>query len=169
MVNHEKNFKIFIPIGIITLIAILLLNRTSASEKAALNFVNVYYSQYEKSDEINTLGTLTSDGKINVELFNEFINDNFSELVTDEGLDELLVNRYIPNFKVIKSDIKKVEVVDFTVINTSKTETGIQYNFAIDLKITKHDNSIENFDTNGWIILENIDGKWKISGFRLYN
>lgn len=156
-------------VGIIVLLVIFLLNRTSASEKVALNFIKIYYSQYEKSEEIRKLATLTSDGKINVDLFNDFINDNFGELITDEGLDELLANRYIPNLKVVKSNIKKVEVVDFIINNSSKTEKGIQYIFEVDIKVTKRDNSIEQKNKKGWIILEDINGEWKINGFRLYN
>lgn len=166
MNNTVKKFAL---VGIIIILALFMQNRTSAPEKAALNFINVYYSQYEKSEEITTLATLTSDGKISVDLFNDFINHNFGELVTDEGLDELLANRYIPNFKVIKSNIKKVEVVDLIISNASKTEKGIQYNFKVDLKVTNRDNSIEQENKDGWIILENINEEWKINGFRLYN
>lgn len=162
-----KKFVLILLLLICMSITMILFNNNSSTkERVALNFIQAYYLQYEKRDEIKEL---IDKGLIDVELFEEYARDYVGHIVTEECLKSLIANRYVPKITVVNTNIKNVKVVDRSFACTSKSNDIEQYDFEISLKMTRDDESIENLCKKGWIVLKKIDGQWLVDGFRLYN
>lgn len=156
--------KIFLVSVIAIIIGCLIININNPTEKAGKRFINEYYSQYEKGEELNEI---IESLPFNKKPFDEFIEKHFAPLVTEDCLDILIANRYIPKINILQTNIKKVDIDKYLFNNKTNFENKVHYSFKLDISIADYDDSITKKQVEGVIIMEKVDKKWLVSYFKV--
>lgn len=114
-------------------------NYRNEYEEKAEKFINLYYSQYEKKIEIEEILTF-NDNIISAEAesstygihdnifekkIEEYFEQNFDDIITEDEKLRLIRNRVIPNADAINSDIVKATVssIEFDESNNQNEYT----------------------------------------------
>ncbi|NLY77719.1 MAG: hypothetical protein GX080_06490 [Tissierellia bacterium] len=149
-------------------------NSNKGPQAKAEKFLNAYYSQYEKKDEIEEIfesgdlnGTdsdelvIVSDG-VQEQKIKDFIDRNFKDMLTERGRDLLVSNRLIPKADVLDSDIVKATIVKVE-FDTSEDDNE-NLSFSLDIDYEHEDGSNTNSSEKGWIRVIDEEGTLKVDG-----
>lgn len=131
-------------VGILLVFITIVLFFTSCNyrneyEEKADEFINLYYAQYEKKSEIEETLTLNENiisGEVDTLIYGihdsifekkieEYFEQNFGDIITEDEKLRLVRNRVIPNADVINSDIVKATVssIEFDESNNQNEGT----------------------------------------------
>lgn len=137
----------------------------------------MYYSQYEKKDEIEEIfhydlaEEIKSEEEpaivsntLQEEMIDEFIDRNFKDILTDRAKEILISNRLIPNKDVLDSDKVKATIVD---IEFSEGEEEGELLFTITIDYEEEDGNKSTSMEKGWIKIMEDEGTLKVDGFKI--
>lgn len=167
---------------IIIMASLSLISCTNGNEheEKAEEFVNLYYSQYEKQDEIEEIFNTDEDAldeiteindgfyndEITEEKIEEFIDQNFGNILSSEFTKKLISNRDIPNISVIDTDISKATVSDIEFVQSDgSNEDTLSFNAIINYEHIDGGNTESK--QSGTIRLVKDGDDLKIDSFRL--
>ncbi len=161
----NKNF-------IILTITILLLSLTGCkqednNEQLVGSFLNNYYSQYifteNEWDKImlelrNKESVIELDGNYIEKEDNDTFSflDEFNKYLTQECLNTLMANRYIPNFNMMNSEVDSFEISNLEIKDMGDENYKVKY----ELKLLKKEKiEIENKEIEMKIIEDKTNNK----------
>lgn len=165
---------------IIALSSLLSCTTGNEYEEKAKEFLDLYYSQYEKQGEIKEIFSPDEDNSDEIteindgfyhdeiieEKIEEFIDTNFREILSIKYKSNLISNREIPNIGVIDSDISKARVLDIEFVGSDGSkESTLSFNVIISYQHIDGENT--EFEQSGKIRLIKDGDDLKVDSFRL--
>lgn len=148
------------------------------AEANARKFIDTYYAQYEKKEEIgkilenysNTPSTAPEPYSENDPIFNEidaYIDGTYGGMVSTKGRETLAANRILFNTDVLVNPVLKCEVTSVTFKEKSNEVNGLTYEFIAKVTQTNPDQTKTEKEVSGMIRMLDENGKWMVDRFKL--
>lgn len=183
--NHQEWRKEMRKSNIIAMVVLLTTVFTGCAAKPAdkaednaRKFVDTYYAQYEKKEEIekiwedfsNTPSTALPPYNENDPIFDEmreYIDETYEGMVSTKGRDTLVANRILFNTDVLVNPVIRCEVTSVTFKEKSNEVNGLTYEFVAKVTETNPDQTKTEKEVPGMIRMLDENGKWMVDGFKL--
>ncbi len=154
----KKTLTLFL--ALLVALAFIGCNAYDNKEEVAIDFINSYYSQYEKKDALEEL----SKSQFSATKTDAFIIQIFGDLLTEKGKEKLVANRIIPKLDVLNSTVNKAKASGFKF---QKADNQVEGTLSFSALITnEHDDSKESeFEVTGLIRIVDDNEKYRVDNF----
>lgn len=171
--NKSKRMRIMVGLLVLILLATILVVGVNASLKRD----SMYYAKafLEKittpEDEDSTaLYRKVFSGKANQATFEDFgmsLEKDYGDLMSEDGYEKAVANRYIPwDILVKEDDHYKVAVDSYDVKKMSVYKDGsVHFAYLISLKVVYASGEDEAVQVSGDLVMTEADGTWVVDVF----
>ncbi|MDF2594418.1 MAG: hypothetical protein K0R69_759 [Clostridia bacterium] len=158
----EKTLALFL--ALLVALGFIGCNAYDNKEEVAIDFINSYYSQYEKKDDLEEL----TKSQLYHTKIDAFVVQIFGDLLTEKGKEKLAANRIIPKLDVLDSNINKATASNFKFEEADNYPEGT-LSFRALITNAYDDSSESEFEVTGLIRIVDDNEKYRVDNFKITN
>jgi len=173
--SKNINWKIVGVVLLIAIAGIFIWNARSGDEntpeRMAYNFLKDYYTVDDSELADFFYEEVVGNPKPNMDALEEFgnmVKEKYGPLMTVEGLEEAMANRFIPGGGVsVRGTGNKMFADSVTLIDYQEYKDGrIYYKYQVPVEIVLANGEVENTMVVGEIVMKEVEGEWKVDVLR---